>query len=705
MNQRLEDMKRRVREGQHHGLRKAAPIEIVSECDAEQLSWMRRAARLTLRQCQAETPLIAADERIVFTRTLPAAIPALYTPADYAALTAGHTLHELGPINNICADWGQALSLGVLGQVQTAQASLARWQQDASASPAEKAAALEFLESAIETLQAVLDLAARYAAQARLLGRLDLAEMLEHVPAHPPRTFHEALQALRLLQAVVWLSGHYHVGLGRLDQYLWPYLQADLAAGRLTQTGAYELLAEFFIALNKDSDLYPGVQQGDNGQTLTLGGVDQEGRDCANPLTRLALEVSRDLALIDPKINLRITPHTDLDLLSLATELTRKGLGFPQYSNDEVVIPGLVAHGYRLEDARDYAVAACWEFLIPGRGMDVVNIGAVSFPAAADRAIRAALCAGKGWSDLEQRLETEITGQVQAVAGAYESLLLPPAPYYSALMSDCLELGRDLSQGARYNNFGIHGAGAANAADALAAVRKLVLEEASIAPADLIAALDSDFQGYEALRQQLAERGPKVGNDDDFVDTLLARLYELFSTACERYGKTTRGGLLRPGTGSAMYYIWLAQGHAGMREPLVGATAEGRRQGLPLAANLAPAQGAQVRGPFSVLYSFSKLDYRRICNGGPITLELSDSVFRDAEAVRKVALLVRAFAQLGCQQLQLNSLNVDQLREAQAHPELHKNLIVRVWGWSGYFCELSREYQEQIIARHLYALG
>jgi formate C-acetyltransferase len=136
------------------------------------------------------------------------------------------------------------------------------------------------------------------------------------------------------------------------------------------------------------------VQQGDNGQSLTLGGVTPNGDSAVNELTRMVLRVSRDLAMIDPKINLRISAQTDLDLLSLATELTRIGLGFPQYSNDDVVIPALVSHGYALEDARDYVTAACWEFIIPGCGMEVVNIGAVSFPAAVDQAIRAGLQAG-----------------------------------------------------------------------------------------------------------------------------------------------------------------------------------------------------------------------------------------------------------------------------------------------------------------------
>jgi pyruvate-formate lyase len=139
-----------------------------------------------------------------------------------------------------------------------------------------------------------------------------------------------------------------------------------------------------------------------------------------------------------------------------------------------------------------------------------------------------------------------------------------------------------------------------------------------------------------------------------------------------------------------------------MREPVVGATAEGRRKGEPLAANLSPTLGVQLRGPISLLQSFSKIDYQRIFNGGPITMELSDTVFRNSESIRKTAMLVRIFAQLGCQQLQLNSLNLETLLDAQIHPENHKNLIVRVWGWSGYFCELAAEYQQQIILRHYY---
>jgi pyruvate-formate lyase len=693
MNERLISLKNRVRIGEHHSLRQDVPIEILPECETERLSWSKRVSRLVRVQCKAEHVIIEPDEQIVFTRTLPS-VPPIYSSEEWTQLTVGRTLHELGPVSNICADWNLLLSQGLQGRKQVALATRERLIDDPKA--------VEFLDSAVETIDAVLELAARYADRAREMGYEKIADVLDDVPAYPARTFYEALQSLRLCQAVVWLSGHYHVGLGRFDQYMWPFLCSDLQAGTLTVDMAEELLTEFFISLNKDSDLYPGVQQGDNGQTLIIGGVTPAGDSAVNELTRMVLRVSRDLAMIDPKINLRISAQTDLDLLDLATELTRIGLGFPQYSNDDVVIPALVSQGYALEDARDYVVAACWEFIIPGRGMEIVNIGAVSFPAAVDHAIRVGLTAQDNFEGILNRVTENIDDQVNQLGEAYSRLLLPPAPYYSVFMEGCLEQGRDLSDGLKYNNFGIHGAGAANAADALAAVKQFLFEDCSISSGDLLSALEANFVGYESLRHKLANEGSKVGNNDAVADAFLVKLFDDLADACERYGHTPRGGILRPGTGSAMYYTWLATGHAGMREPVVGATADGRRLGEPFSANLSPSLGVCVRGPISMLQSFAKIDYQRIYNGGPITMELSDSVFRDTESIHKTAMLVHTFAQLGCQQLQLNSLNHAILLDAKTHPERHKNLIVRVWGWSGYFCELAPEYQDQIIARHYF---
>ena len=690
---RLLEMKRALRDGHYKQYRTTPEVDLLAECDAEQLSWPQRAARLIRRMCEAQEVVIPPEERIVFTRTT-GKVPPVYSESQQRDLTSGYALHELGPISNICADWEMVLSQGLLSRHKVALSSRDRLKNDPKA--------VEFLDCAIETIDAVLDLASRYAEEASRNQRHDLAKILYRVPAQPASNFHEALQALRLCHAVLWLGGHYHCGLGRFDQYMWPYLKKDQDLGRIDINGAEQLLAEFFLSLNKDSDLYPGIQQGDNGQSLMLGGVKRDGSSGVNELTYMVLRVARGVAMIDPKINLRVTKDTRLDLLELAAELTQIGLGFPQYSNDDVVIPGLVAHGYDLEDARDYSVAACWEFLIPGRGMEVVNIGAVSMPAAADSAIRSGLAAGDCFEKILDRVGANLRSQVAKLAERSARLLLPTAPYYSVLMNGCLERGCDLSHGLKYNNFGIHGACSSNAADALAAVKAFVFDERSLSSQRLLGALDTNFEQGEVLRRKLFDEAPKVGNDDARADAMLVKIFDLFADACESIPDNGRGGIFRPGSGSAMFYVWLAQGHETMTEPVVGATADGRKRGGFFSSSLAPSPGVRVRGPFSVFKSYSKINYQRICNGGPLTLEVSDTVFRNPEAVHQVALLIRLFAAVGCQQLQINTLNVESLKDAQLHPEQHKNLVVRVWGWSGYFCELDEAYQNQIIGRHIY---
>ncbi len=697
MNGRLTRLRALTREGHFRRYRQSLVLDLISECDREDLSWPSRMARLTRRMCEAEQVVIEPEERIVFTRTL-SAVPPVYAQADLAAMTEGRTLHEGGIVNNVCADWGMSLRDGLLGRREVALQTRARLVAT------DDVAGILFIDASLETIDAVLALAGRYASEARARNMHDVADRLEHVPAGAPQSFHDALQSMRFMHAIVWLSGHHHVGLGRLDQYLWPYLAADLDEGRLDDAGAEALLAEFFIALNRDSDLYPGIQQGDNGQSLTLGGVTPTGASAVNPLTTMVLRVARNVGLIDPKINLRITPETDQALLELATELTRKGLGFPQYANDDVVIPALAAHGYDIADARDYTVAACWEFIIPGRGMDVGNIGAVSFPAAADAAVRDGLARGTSFEAILEGTVYQIRAQVRARTEPYERLLWAPSPFYSVLMTDALSDGVDHGRGAKYRNLGIHGAAAASAADALAAIKRHVFDAADVEAADVLAALDADYVGYEDLRRTLAEESPRVGLAEPEADDLLRRLYDWLADACD--AETERSGLMvRPGTGTAMYYLWLARGRddGPLAEPVVGATADGRRRGDPFGANLAPTPGTRLRGPISVLQSYSKIDYGRVCNGGPITLELSDSVFRSAGSISKVAQLVRAFARLGGQQLQLNALSASTLLDAKANPEAHRDLIVRVWGWSGYFCELSPEYQDHVIARHHYS--
>ena len=384
-----------------------------------------------------------------------------------------------------------------------------------------------------------------------------------------------------------------------------------------------------------------------------------------------------------------MSKDTPLSVFELGTQLTKLGLGFPQYENDDVAIPGLLRLGYEEADARNYAMAACWEFIIPGRGMDIPNIGALSFAGVVDQALREGLRTAPDMEAILRDVEARVFADVRQTLSGLRNLYVIPSPYLSLFFEGCLENGRDISLGCHYNNYGLHGTGLAPAADMLSAVQKTVFEE-GLDPNELLRALDANFLGAEELQNHLKFSCPKMGNDDDAADGYAVRLLDMFSRAVEGL-QNERGGCVRAGTGSAMFYIQHAEG--------LGATADGREAGVPLPANYAPSLNVRLNGPVSLIRSFTKPDLVRAMNGGPLTIEFSDKVFQNDEAIEKVAQLVRLFVLRGGHQIQLNTVNRERLLDAQKHPELHRNLIVRVWGWSGYFVELDKCYQDHIIRR------
>ena len=250
---------------------------------------------------------------------------------------------------------------------------------------------------------------------------------------------------LRLLHFTMWCGNNYHNTLGRFDQYMYKYLKRDLDNGLLDYDDALELVEEFFLSLNRDSYLYPGMQQGDNGQSMVLGGLNEDGSDSYNMLSEICLKASLELKLIDPKINLRVSKNTPLDRYILGTQLTRQGLGFPQYSNDDVVIDGLIRLGYDRKDACNYVVAACWEFIIPGRGMDIPNIDALSFPKAVEEAVFTDLMHTRSYEEFFSYVKDNIKKQADEICENTKNLYIFPAPFISLMMEGCVENARDIS--------------------------------------------------------------------------------------------------------------------------------------------------------------------------------------------------------------------------------------------------------------------
>ena len=639
----------------------------------------RSAARLhwVLEQ---ERPVVFPGEKIAMLRTV-TKIPEIFTKAEFEVIQKEHAIHEWGKVSNINVRYALLLDSGTVKKRDEVKTALARFEAQGDTK------AVVFCRALFLNLEDLELIAGKYREEAIKVGNREAAEIFSRIPREPPRSFHEALQFLRLLHYAMWCNFNYHNTLGRFDQYMYQYYKNDIDQGRLNREQALELLEEFFISCNKDSDMYPGMQQGDNGQSMVLGGLNPDGSESFNDLSMFCLDASLELRLIDPKINLRVNKKTPIELYVKGSALTKQGLGFPQYSNDDVVIKAMKQWGYAEEDAHDYAVAACWEFIIPGTAMDIVNINGLSFTKALNQAL------DMEWSnfdDLMLRVKEAIFIQAAEIMTATANIYMEPSPIISLMMDGCVERGRDISLGGKYNNYGIHGTGLSTAVDSLAAVRKYLFEEKFFTIEELREMLNRNFDGSEKILNTLRYQSPKMGNDDDRTDALATQLLNWFADSFEGH-TNDRGGIFRAGTGSAMYYIWHSTD-----EP---ATPDGRKRGEALACNYSPSLFSRCKGPISIIKSFAKPDLARVANGGPLTIELHDQMFRNEDAIQKVAMFVKSFINMGGHQMQINAVNRDKMVDAKKHPENHRNLIVRVWGWSGYFVELDEVYQDHIIER------
>ena len=673
-----------VTDKSHHFYRKDWNPDLATEFSKANYSPIQRVTTRLSQMLTEESPVLLKGERITLLRTV-RALPDIFTSEEWDEIKGKHFLHEKGVVCNIAPGYEDVIRNG-LDYYRTIALKNSK---KAEIAPEH----VEFYYAVIQTIDAVYVLCERYRQKALEENNQIVYDLLSRLPQNGATNFLEALQLFRILHYTLWCEGEYHNTIGRFDQYMYPYLEDDLISGSLTEESAYDLLMEFFLTFNRDSDLYFGVQQGDNGQSMVLGGLDTQGSPCFNLLSRLCLNASRELKLIDPKINLRVNKATPHEIYLLGTELTKVGLGFPQYCNDDVVVPGLIDLGYSVEDARNYVVAACWEFIIPKYGMDIPNIAALSFPKIVDNCLLQDLENASSFYDFMDKIRMEISNQCKEIMASINNLWIVPAPFMSILMDGCLETGNDISFGGRYNNYGLHGTGLSTAVDSLAAIKKYVFDEKSLTPIELINAIKCNYKGYDELLAKLRFESPKMGNNDDYVDSIAVELLDIFAFLLEG-ARNERGGCYRAGTGSAMFYLWHAND--------IGASPDGRLKDEAFAANYAPSLFVRTNGPLSTIQSFVKPNLHRSINGGPLTMEFSDTLFRNPMNIEKVASLVEFFIESGGHQFQLNAIGREQLLDAQLNPEKHKGLIVRIWGWSAYFIELDKEFQDHVISRQVY---
>mgnify|MGYP004488015143 CR=1 FL=1 len=579
-----------------------------------------------------------------------------------------------------------------------------------------------FLEAAVISLEAMIAYIGRYECAVRELAAnapapraaelSRVAEVLAHIATEPARDFYDAVQLVWLTEvALMHESNASSLSLGRADQYLWPYYEASLTAGESPEL-IRELIQCLYLKLNtiiavrstESARFFAGFPIGFN---LVVGGVDETGMDASNELSHLLLDVQRDTRLPQPNLSMRVHAGTPDSLLREACDVIRLGDGLPQLFNDEVNIGAFMSRGVAEADARDYAIVGCVELSIPGRMYGLHDISMFNMLRCLELTLDARPGGFASYGELERALEDTIAHYVSLMARGCDTCDLAhrvtsPTPLLSCLVSDCLERGLDVTEGgARYNPSGVQGVGTANLADSLVTLRRGVLGddghgghvEPMTSYAKLTAAMRRDWtgEGDELLRQAILGRLPKYGNDVDEVDLLGRHFLEFYAHEVERY-ENVRGGRFQPGSYTVSAHVPLGAA--------CGATPDGRHAHEQLAdGGLSPMAGRDGHGPTASLMSVSKLNNALESNGSLLNVKFSPSALEGETGLAKLAAYIRAFSRLGIQHIQFNVVDRATLVDAQEHPERHRDLVVRVAGYSALFVELSRAIQDDIIRR------
>jgi formate C-acetyltransferase len=544
-----------------------------------------------------------------------------------------------------------------------------------------------------------------------------IADVSTRVPAHAPRDFHEALQYYWFChQAVITeLNGWDSFSPGHLDQHLLPFYRKGLADGTLTRESAKELLECFFVKFNNHpAPPKVGVTAAESGTytdfaNINLGGLLADGSDGSNEVTCLLLEIIEEMHLLQPSSNLQLSRKTPDAVLKRALRVIRHGYGFPSIFNADAVVEEQIRQGKTLEDARAGGCSGCVEtgafgkeaYILTGY-FNLVKILELALHDGVDPRTGRQLGLPTGEpadfgsfdelyeafrKQLRYFLEIKIRGN-QIIEQMYAALM--PAPFLSVITDDCIRKGKDYNAGgARYNHTFLQFVGIGSITDCLAAIERFVFEEESISLEKLLGVLDVDFQEHEELRQRLLNRVPKYGNDDDDADRLMRRVFQdCFDEVDSR--PNTKGGRYQIEMLPTTSHVYFGS--------VTGAMPDGRKAGVPLSEGISPVQGADRNGPTAVMKSAAKMDH--IKTGGTLlNMKFTPGLVAGDEGIDRLAQLVRGYFRMDGHHVQFNVVRAQTLRKAQAQPESHRDLIVRVAGYSDYFCDLSRELQDEIIAR------
>ncbi|MEX2979785.1 formate C-acetyltransferase [Serratia fonticola] len=578
-----------------------------------------------------------------------------------------------------------------------------------------------FYAAALLLLQASQRHILRYASLARQMAEqcsdetrraelLRIAEISSHNAHHKPQDFYQACQLFWYMNIILqYESNASSLSLGRFDQYMLPFYQASLNQG---QDPAFlkELLESLWVKCNdivllrstSSARYFAGFP---TGYTILLGGLTETGRSAVNVLSFLCLDAYQNIRLPQPNLGVRVNEFIDRPFLLKTAETIRLGTGIPQIFNDEVVVPAFLNRGVSLEDARDYAVVGCVELSIPGRTYGLHDIAMFNLL----KVMELTLLDNEGnasltYPQLLDHIREKIRHYVRLMAEGSNICDIghrdwAPVPLLSSFIDDCLQHGKDITEGgARYNFSGVQGIGIANLSDSLFALKGLVFDQQRLSFDELLATLKSNFATPEGekIRARLINHFDKYGNDIDEVDLISADLLRFYCKEVEQY-RNPRGGQFTPGSYTVSAHVPLGA--------VVGATPDGRYAGEQLAdGGLSPMLGQDGQGPTAVLKSVSKLDNYLLSNGTLLNVKFTPSTLEGQQGLNKLADFLGAFTKLKLQHVQFNVVNAETLKEAQARPQDFAGLVVRVAGYSAFFVELSKEIQDDIIRRTAHQL-
>jgi len=552
---------------------------------------------------------------------------------------------------------------------------------------------------------------------ARKQELLKIAATCRRVPAQPPSDFQEALQSYWFchLAVITELNGWDAFSPGHLDQHLLPFFEEGLSGGTLSREEARELLECFFVKFNNHpSPPKVGVTAAESGTytdfaNINLGGLLPDGSDGSNEVSHILLDVIDEMHLLQPSSNIQLSRKSPDAFLKHTLKVVRQGYGFPSIFNADSVVEEQLRQGKTLADARAGGCSGCVEvgafgkeaYILTGY-FNLVKVLELALHNGVDPSSGERLGPETGEPDsfasfeelfeafrrqLSHFIGIKIRGN-RLIEMMYSALM--PAPFLSVLTDDCISSGVDYNAGgARYNNSFIQGVGIGSITDALSAVKELVYEQKRVTLGELVATLDRDFAGDEPLRQRLVNKSRKYGNDDDYADDIMRLVFEAFFQEVD--GKpNTKGGVYRIEMLPTTCHVYFGA--------VTGAMPDGRRRGAPLSEGISPVQGADRNGPTAVIRSAGKMDHIRT-GGTLLNLKFSPSLLAGDSGLDGLSSLVRSYFRMDGHHVQFNVVNVETLKAAKKNPQEHRGLIVRVAGYSDYFCDLSEELQDEIIAR------